>query len=72
MEKFKELGLSKEILSILEEAKFHVPSEIQEKTLPLVLKGKDVIGESATGSGKTLVFALPIVENLIPKIKYKH
>lgn len=66
MEKFKELGLSKEILSVLEEAKFHTPSEIQEKTLPHVLKGKDVIGESATGSGKTLVFALPIIENLNP------
>lgn len=66
MEKFKELGLSKEILSVLEEAKFHTPSEIQEKTLPYALKGKDVIGESATGSGKTLVFALPIIENIIP------
>jgi ATP-dependent RNA helicase DeaD len=66
MEKFKELGLSKEVLAVLEEAKFHTPSEIQEKTLPSALAGKDVIGESATGSGKTLVFALPIIENLIP------
>lgn len=66
MEKFKELGLSKEVLSVLEEARFHTPSEIQEKTLPHALAGKDVVGESATGSGKTLVFALPIIENLIP------
>ena len=66
MEKFKELGLSKEVLSVIEEAKFEAPSEIQEKILPHALAGKDVIGESATGSGKTLAFALPIIENIIP------
>jgi len=66
MEKFKELGLSKEILSVLEELKFETPSEIQEKAIPLALAGKDIIGGSATGSGKTLVFAAPIIDNLIP------
>ena len=66
MEKFKELGLSYEILNVLENAGFKEPSEIQEKTIPLALAGKDIIGGSATGSGKTLVFACPIIENLIP------
>ena len=66
MEKFKQLGLSQEILNALENAGFKEPSEIQEKTIPLALAGKDIIGGSATGSGKTLVFACPIIENLIP------
>ncbi|MBI2004274.1 DEAD/DEAH box helicase [Candidatus Pacearchaeota archaeon] len=66
MEKFKQLGLSQEILNALSYAGFKEPSEIQEKTIPLALAGKDIIGGSATGSGKTLVFACPIIENLIP------
>ncbi len=66
MVKFEELGLSYEILNVLNNAGFEKPSEIQEKTIPLALAGKDIIGGSATGSGKTLAFACPIIENLIP------
>jgi ATP-dependent RNA helicase DeaD len=66
MEQFEKLGLSKEVLYVLKEAGFTAPSEIQEKTIPLAIAGKDIIGGSATGSGKTLVFAVPIIENLIP------
>ncbi|MDD5699958.1 MAG: DEAD/DEAH box helicase [Candidatus Nanoarchaeia archaeon] len=64
MEKFARLGLSSEILSVLELKGFHQPTEIQEKAIPLALAGKDIIGSSATGSGKTLAFASPIIENL--------
>jgi len=64
MKTFKELGLSKEFISVLEKANITIPSEIQEKTIPLALAGKDIIGGSATGSGKTLVFASTIIENL--------
>jgi ATP-dependent RNA helicase DeaD len=64
MKTFKELGLNKDFISMLEEIGIKVPSEIQEKTIPLVLAGKDVIGGSATGSGKTLAFSSSIVENL--------
>ncbi|MBU2104926.1 MAG: DEAD/DEAH box helicase [Nanoarchaeota archaeon] len=64
MEKFIKLGLSKELTDVLKLTGFKVPSEIQEKTIPLVLAGRDVICGSATGSGKTLVFASSIVENL--------
>jgi ATP-dependent RNA helicase DeaD len=63
MKTFKELGLNKDFISMLEEIGIKVPSEIQEKTIPLVLAGKDVIGGSATGSGKTLAFSSSIVEN---------
>jgi ATP-dependent RNA helicase DeaD len=64
MEQFEKLGLSREVLTVLQEAGFKKPSEIQEKSIPLALAGKDIIGGSATGSGKTLVFASPIIENL--------
>jgi ATP-dependent RNA helicase DeaD len=63
MNEFEKLGLSKSILRVIEEDKFEKPSEIQEKAIPLVLKGKDVIGGSATGSGKTLVFGSAIIQN---------
>lgn len=66
MEKFKALGLNKKMISVLEELKFKEPSEIQEQTIPLVLAGKDVIGNASTGSGKTLAFASAIVQNLTP------
>jgi superfamily II DNA/RNA helicase len=61
---FKELGLSKDILDVLDEMKIVEPTEVQYKAIPLALAGKDIIGGSATGSGKTLAFATPIIENL--------
>ncbi len=63
---FEELGLSKNLLNVMKEFGFTEPSEIQEKAIPLALAGKDVVGGSATGSGKTLVFAAPIIEKLVP------
>lgn len=62
--KFKELGLSQNLLKLFKEKGFENPTEIQEKAIPLALKGKDVIGESATGSGKTLAFGVPIIEKI--------
>jgi len=64
MKSFKELGLSKKILGILEEMGFTSPMEIQEKAIPPSLEGKDIVGSSATGSGKTLAFTLGIIEKL--------
>jgi len=64
MEKFSKLGIDEHLLKALSEKGFHEPSEIQEKSIPLVLQGKDVIAESATGSGKTLAFAAGIVKKV--------
>jgi superfamily II DNA/RNA helicase len=64
MDKFKKLGLSKELLSTLNTADISEPTEIQERAIPSALEGKDIIGGSSTGSGKTLVFSAPIIENI--------
>ena len=66
MEKFTKLGLNKELTDVLKQFGFTEPSEIQEKTIPLALAGRDIIGGSSTGSGKTLVFASAIIENIKP------
>jgi ATP-dependent RNA helicase DeaD len=61
---FKKLGIKGKILDTIIEEKFEKPSEIQEKTIPLILKGRDVIGGAATGSGKTLAFGAGIIQNI--------
>ena len=66
MELFRKLGLSNEMLAVIESAGFTEPSDIQEKAIPLVLAGKDVLGSSATGSGKTLAFGAGIIEKIAP------
>jgi len=66
MEKFRKLGLIEPIIKAIQEQKFTEPSEIQEKTIPLILEGKDVIAGAATGSGKTLAFASIIIRDVMP------
>ncbi|MFA5333062.1 MAG: DEAD/DEAH box helicase [Candidatus Nanoarchaeia archaeon] len=62
MESFNELGLSSEILQDLDSKKILKPTIVQEKSIPVVLKGKDILVQSETGSGKTLCFALPSIQ----------
>ncbi|HLD54829.1 MAG TPA: DEAD/DEAH box helicase, partial [Candidatus Nanoarchaeia archaeon] len=66
MKTFKELGLSNDLLEIIEQEGFSEPSEIQEQAIPLALAKQDIIGGSSTGSGKTLAFASAIVQNIKP------
>ena len=61
---FAELGLSPKALAALDRAGFEAPTPIQAQAMPPALAGKDVIGSAATGTGKTLAFALPILERL--------
>ena len=66
--RFKDYPLENEIKRALSELGFQYPLEVQEKTIPLILGGKDLIVKSQTGSGKTAAFAIPISE----KIKADH
>jgi ATP-dependent RNA helicase DeaD len=61
---FNEMNLDERILRALKDLDFEKPTEIQEKSLPAVMQGQDVIGQSMTGSGKTLVFGAPIVQKI--------
>ena len=64
VEAFRQLGHTEEILKSIKEHRFEIPSEIQKKTVPLILEGKDVIAGSATGSGKTLAFGAGMIQTI--------
>ncbi len=59
---FKELGISEASLSQLEKLGFNEPTQIQQDAIPALLEGKDIVGQSQTGTGKTAAFALPALE----------
>lgn len=61
---FKDLGMREEILKTLEEIGFDKPTPVQEKIVPLALKGQNICGRSPTGSGKTHAFLLPIFNSI--------
>ena len=62
--KFSELGLSDSLLKAIKRSGYEEATPIQEQTIPMVLEGKDVIGQAQTGTGKTAAFGLPIIENV--------
>jgi len=66
---FNQLALSKPVLKVLDDVGYEIPSPIQAQTIPLMLDGKDVVGQAQTGTGKTAAFALPILTNLDLKQK---
>jgi len=61
---FNELNLSQEILDAVEELGYSQMTEIQEKSIPVLLEGHDVVGRSNTGTGKTAAFGIPAVESI--------
>lgn len=61
---FKDLGLSTELIKAVEEVGYGEPTPIQQKAIPLILKGQDVLGSAQTGTGKTAAFLLPILHLL--------
>jgi ATP-dependent RNA helicase DeaD len=63
---FKDLGLAPEIQQVLDELGYEEPSPIQEKAIPELLGGHDVIGQAQTGTGKTAAFGLPLLQYIDP------
>ncbi|GAB3404120.1 DEAD/DEAH box helicase [Massilia agilis] len=61
---FAELNLPASVLKALRELGYETPSPIQAATIPLLMQGRDVLGQAQTGTGKTAAFALPIVATL--------
>ena len=61
---FEHFGLSEEVLHGIRECGFKLPSPIQVQAIPIILEGKDMIGQAHTGTGKTAAFGLPAISRL--------
>ena len=68
--KFEDLPISDEIKRSIAEIGFEEPSPIQAQSIPVILSGKDVIGQAQTGTGKTAAFSIPILEKVDPNNKH--
>ncbi|MBI4430317.1 MAG: DEAD/DEAH box helicase [Candidatus Omnitrophica bacterium] len=61
---FYGLGIAPQIMEALQRNKFHTPTPIQQKAIPVALEGKDLIGIAQTGTGKTFAFGIPMLQRL--------
>lgn len=61
---FKDLDIIQPILEALDKQGYTSPTPIQEKSIPLILDGRDVLGSAQTGTGKTAAFAIPTLQIL--------
>jgi len=67
MSSFDQFGLDPRILSAIERMGYTQPTPIQEKAIPVVLMGGDVMGAAQTGTGKTAGYGLPLIARILPK-----
>ncbi len=72
VKQFQKMGLALPLVQALEDAGYQDPTPIQKEAIPLLLKGKDLLGIAKTGTGKTAAFSLPILNHLYTqKTKYR-
>jgi len=69
---FKELGISAYFVNALEKRGFKIPTDIQRYAIPKALENKDIIGQSETGTGKTLAYLIPILDKTIANKELQH
>ncbi len=67
---FADLELSPEVSRAIRDMKFECPTEIQARVIPLLLDGRDVVGQAQTGTGKTVAFGIPLVEGIDETQRY--
>ena len=67
---FEKLGLPEKVIEAVKRVGFEQPSPIQAQTIPLLMKGRDVVGLAQTGTGKTAAFALPVLSQIDPEKRY--
>ncbi|MEC8221116.1 MAG: DEAD/DEAH box helicase, partial [Nanoarchaeota archaeon] len=65
IQNFRDFNLHEDIIKGLDKINFSIPTQIQEKAMPLVLEGEDLVGLAQTGTGKTATFSLPILQKLL-------
>ncbi|MGQ0535362.1 MAG: DEAD/DEAH box helicase [Methanobacteriota archaeon] len=66
MEQFQKLGLNQNSIATLRARTFDTPTPIQRLAIPILLQGEDLVGQAQTGTGKTVAFGLPIIEDTRP------
>ena len=69
MTSFRDLGLSEPLIRVLDEIGYETPTPIQSQAIPLLMKGRDILGHAPTGTGKTAAFALPLLSRIDVKNK---
>ena len=67
--KFEELNVDEKILKAIGDMGFEEASPIQAKAIPVVLEGKDIVGQAQTGTGKTAAYGIPMLQSIDPKLK---
>ena len=70
MTQFNELNISSEVMKAVEEMGYENATDIQAQSIPMIMEGKDVLGRSNTGTGKTAAFGIPAIEMVEPGSKY--
>ena len=67
--RFNEMELQAPILRAIEELGYEEMTPIQAQAIPIVLEGRDIVGQAQTGTGKTAAFSIPILQKVDPKVK---
>lgn len=67
--KYQDANIRQEILRATKEMGFEVMTPIQEQAIPILLEGKDIIGQAQTGTGKTAAFAIPMIQRIDPEVR---
>ena len=70
MTTFNELQISSEVMKAVEEMGYENATDIQAQSIPLIMEGKDVLGRSNTGTGKTAAFGIPAIEKVCQGPRY--
>ena len=65
--KFSEFNFKEDLQKAIDQAGYKTPSPVQEKSIPIILKGKDLISQAQTGTGKTAAFGLPVIDMMTGK-----
>ena len=69
MKKFNEYSLNPLILKGIEKIGYEEMTEVQEKVIPVAITGSDIIAQAPTGTGKTVAFAIPLLETIDPELE---